>query len=136
MTTLKTIYKGNLRTEITHLQSGAKVITDAPTDNNGKGEAISPTDMLAAALGSCMLTIMGMAANNHGFDIDGTEVEITKVMGTEPRRVVEIQVIFNFPRDYDDRTKRFIENAVKSCPAEHSLHPDIKRVITYNYKKS
>lgn len=136
MTTLKTIYKGNLRTEITHLQSGAKVITDAPIDNNGKGEAISPTDMLAAALGSCMLTIMGMAANNHGFDIDGTEVEITKVMGTEPRRIVEIQVILNFPRDYDDRTKRFIENAVKSCPAEHSLHPDIKRVITYNYKKS
>lgn len=135
MATLKTIYRGNLRTEITHLQSGSMITTDAPLDNNGKGESISPTDMVAGALGSCMLTIMGMAANSHGFDIDGAEVEITKVMGTDPRRIVEIGVIFNFPHDYDDRTKRFIENAVKSCPAEHSLHPDIKRVITYNYKK-
>lgn len=135
MATLKTIYKGNLRTEITHLQSGSVITTDAPIDNNGKGESISPTDMLAAALGSCMLTIMGMSANNHGFDIDGTELEITKVMGTEPRRIVEIGITFHFPHDYEPRVKRFIENAVKSCPAEHSLHPDIKRVITYNYKK-
>lgn len=135
MNTLKTIYKGNLRTEITHIQSGSKIITDAPLDNNGKGESISPTDMLAASLGSCMLTIMGMSATTHGFDIDGTEIEISKVMGTEPRRIVEIGVTFNFPRDYDDRVKRFIENAVKSCPVEQSIHPDIKRVITYNYKK-
>lgn len=135
MATVKTIYKGNLRTEITHLQSGSKIITDAPLDNNGKGEAISPTDMIAAGLGSCMLTIMGMAADAHGFDIVGTEMEITKVMGNAPRRIVEIQIIFNFPHDYEEREKRFIENAVKSCPAEHSLHPDIKRVITYNYKK-
>lgn len=134
MATLKTIYKGDLRTEITHLQSGSKLITDAPLDNNGKGESFSPTDLLVAGLGSCMLTIMGMAAKAHGFDIDGTEIEITKVMGTEPRRIVEVDVTFNFPRDYDAREKRFIENAVKSCPAEHSLHPDIKRVITYNYK--
>lgn len=135
MATLKTVYKGNLRTEITHLQSGGIVITDAPLDNNGKGEFISPTDMLAAALGSCMLTIMGMAANAHGFDIEGTELETTKVMGTEPRRVTEVHITFNFPKDYSEREKRFIENAVKSCPAEYSLHPDIKRVITYNYKK-
>ena len=134
MTTLKTIYKGNLRTEITHIQSGAKVITDAPLDNNGKGESISPTDMIAGALGSCIMTIIGMAAETHGFNVDGTELEITKVMGINPRRIVEINININFPCDYEAKVKRFIESAAKSCPVEHSIHPDIKRVITYNYK--
>ncbi len=134
MATLKTIYKGNLRTEITHLQSGGVVITDAPTDNNGKGESISPTDMVSAALGSCILTIIGMAAMNHGFDIDGTEIETSKIMSTNPRRIGEIHLTINFPHDYEPRFKRLIEAAVKSCPVEQSLHPDIKRTITYNYK--
>ncbi len=135
MATLKTVYLGGLRTEITHYQSGNKVITDAPTDNNGKGESISPTDMVAAALGSCMLTIMGMAADTHNFDIVGTEIETTKIMSTEPRRIGQIDIVFNFPHDYEPRIKRLIEAAVKSCPVEHSLHPDIKRNITYNYKQ-
>ena len=134
MTTLKTIYKGNLRTEITHIQSGSKIITDAPTDNNGKGESISPTDMLAAALGSCMMTIIALASETHGFNVEGMEMETTKIMGTNPRRVVEIDIVLNFPSDYTDKEKRFIEFAVKSCPVENSIHPDIKRVITYNYK--
>lgn len=135
MATIETVYLGNLRTEITHVHSGNKVTTDAPLDNNGKGEYISPTDMLAASLGSCMLTIMGMAARTHGFSIDGTKVSITKVMGTEPRRVTELVVDFYFPGDYSDKVKRIIENAGKTCPAEHSLHPDIKRVVTYHYKQ-
>lgn len=133
MATLKTEYKGDLRTEITHLQSGGVVITDAPTDNNGKGESISPTDMVAGALGSCMLTIMGISAAKHGFNIDGTTLETTKVMGVDPRRITEIHITFNFPADYEPKHKRILELAAKSCPVEYSLHPDIKRVLIYNY---
>ncbi len=135
MATLKTVYKGNLRSEITHLQSSSVVVTDAPTDNNGKGESISPTDMVAGALGSCILTIIGMASEAHGFDIVGTEVETTKVMSASPRRIGEIHLTINFPRNYEDKHKRLIEASVRSCPVEQSLHPDIKRVITYNYKE-
>ena len=135
MPTVTTKYMGDLRTEITHVQSGSKVITDAPVDNHGKGESISPTDMVAAALGSCTLTIMGISAKNHGFSIEGTTLEITKVMGTEPRRIAEIDIEVNLPSDYSDSHKRIIEAAARSCPVEHSLHPDIKRVINFHYKK-
>ena len=133
MATLETVYTGNLRTEITHVQSGNKIITDAPTDNNGKGEYISPTDMLAGALGSCMLTIMGISARNLGFSIDGTRLKITKVMGTDPRRVAEIKIDVILPEgsSYTDSQKRVLMAAAKSCPVEHSLHPDIKREINY-----
>ena len=109
METAKTIYLGNLRTEATHVRSGQKIVTDAPVDNQGKGEFFSPTDLLATALASCMLTIMGIAARTHGFDIDGTEVKITKVMGVNPRRVVEVIVELNFPRNYSVKEKRIIE---------------------------
>lgn len=135
MATLKTKYLGNLRTEIEHLQSGNKITTDAPTDNNGKGEYISPTDMLAAALGSCMLTIMGISAQRNGFSIDGTTIDTTKVMGTDPRRVAELHLTFNFPHDYTDTQKRMLENAMRTCPVEYSLHPDIKREFKFNYGK-
>lgn len=134
MTTVKTIYLGDLRTQAEHLQSGTKIITDAPTDNNGKGEAFSPTDLLATSLGSCMLTIMGISSRVHGFDIDGTEVNITKVMGTAPRRVVEIVVELNFPHDYEAKHKRIIEAAAKECPVANSLHSDLKQTIIFNYK--
>ena len=135
MATLKTTYLGNLRTEITHLQSGSKIYTDAPLDNNGKGESASPTDLIAGALGSCMLTIMGISANVHGFSIEGATIETTKIMGTEPRRIAEVKIIFNFPQSYDDKVRRIIESAVKVCPAEQSIHPDIKRTIVFNYGK-
>lgn len=133
MATLETIYLGDLRTEITHLQSSNKIMTDAPLDNNGKGEYISPTDMLSAALGSCMLTIMGISARNHGFSIDGTKLSITKIMGTEPRRVAEIKIDIIFPvgSSYTDIQKKILMGAAASCPVEHSLHPDIIR--TFNY---
>lgn len=135
MATVKTTYLGGLRTEATHLQSGSQILTDAPTDNNGKGEAFSPTDLLATALGSCMLTIMGISSRAHEFDIDGTVVNTTKVMGTAPRRVVEIIVELNFPHDYSDKHKRIIEAAAKECPVANSLHPDLKQTIIFNYKK-
>ncbi len=134
METAKTIYLGNLRTEATHVRSGQKIVTDAPVDNQGKGEFFSPTDLLATALASCMLTIMGIAARTHGFDIDGTEVKITKVMGVNPRRVVEVIVELNFPRSYSVKEKRIIELSAKECPVANSLHPDLKQTVVFNYK--
>jgi putative redox protein len=134
MATSKITYKGGLRTSAVHLRSGNEIITDAPVDNKGKGEAFSPTDLLATSLGNCMLTIIGIAAAEHGFDIDGTTVEITKIMAESPRRVSEIVVTFQFPEnDYSDKVKAIIERSAKTCPVEYSLHPDIVRTVTFNY---
>jgi uncharacterized OsmC-like protein len=133
---MRTQYLGNLRTEIEHIQSGNKIITDAPLDNNGKGEFFSPTDMFASSLGSCMLTIIGIAANTHGFSIDGTTLEIEKIMAANPRRVAEIKIDVHFPKDanYTDKQKRIIEAAAKTCPVANSLHPDVIKNITYIYE--
>ena len=134
MATVQTKYLGDLRTESVHLQSGSKLITDAPTDNQGRGEAFSPTDLLATAFGACVLTIMGIAAKTHGFDINGTEVETTKVMGTEPRRIVELITAFKFPHNnYSAKHKKILELTAKECPVFNSLHPDIKKTVTYIY---
>ena len=134
MATITTIYKGDLRTEATHNQSGNTLITDAPIDNHGKGEAFSPTDLFSTSLGSCMLTIMGLAANTHGFSIDGTRVETQKIMGTDPRRVAELVVdLYLPPNAYTDREKRIIEAAAASCPVAQSLHPETKKTITFHY---
>ncbi len=133
-TTIKTTYTGNLRTEATHLDSGATIITDAPKDNQGNGEAFSPTDLLAASLGSCILTIMGIAARTHNFSIDGTTAEITKIMSADPRRVGEVKITFNFPaNNYSEKERKIIENAAHTCPAAKSLHPDLIQNITFNY---
>ena len=132
--TIETIYTGELRTQATHLASQNTIITDAPLDNNGKGEAFSPTDLLAASLGSCMLTIMGIAANTHGFSIDGTKISITKIMAANPRRVGEIIVDFTFSNNnYNDKEKMLIEKAAASCPVALSLHPDIKQTVQFNW---
>jgi len=134
MPTIKTIYKGDLRTVAAHLQSGKQITTDAPTDNCGKGEYFSPTDLTAAALGSCMLTIMGIAANTHKFSIDNTEVTITKIMGTDPRRIIEIILEFDFPENnYSDKEKKIIEQCTQNCPVGKSLHPDLKQTIKLNF---
>ncbi len=135
MATTKTVYTGDLRSEITHLKSGTKIITDAPVDNHGKGESFSPTDMVAAALGSCMLTIMGIAARVHGFDIDGTTIDTTKIMAENPRRIGEIVVEINFPRDYDAKIRRIIEAAADTCPVAKSLDPALKQTVVFNYGK-
>lgn len=134
MATSKITYNGDLRTTSVHLKSGEEIITDAPTDNQGKGEAFSPTDLLATSLGNCMLTIIGIAARSHGFNIDGTTAEITKVMAENPRRVSEIHVNLQFPaNNYSEKERAIIERSAKTCPVAHSLHPDIKKEIAFYY---
>jgi len=134
MATVKTIYLGDLRTENEHLQSGNKIITDAPTDNQGKGEAFSPTDLLATALGNCIMTIMGIKARDNGIDIKGTEIEITKIMASNPRRVAEVVVEFNFPKKgYSDEEKKQIESVAGISPVPLSLHPDLIQTIKFNW---
>ena len=135
MATIQTRYLGDLRTESVHVQSGSKLITDAPTDNGGKGEAFSPTDLLATAYGACVLSIMGMAAKTHGFSIAGTEVATSKVMGNDPRRVVELISEFTFPHDgYTPKERKILELTAKECPVFNSLHPDLKKTVTFIYK--
>lgn len=134
METIHTTYTGQLRTQARHNQSGNEIMTDAPLDNKGKGEAFSPTDLLAASLGSCMMTIMGISAHEHGFNIDGTKARITKIMASSPRRVAEIKIEFDFPKNnYSDKEKKFIEMAAKTCPSSLSLHPDLIQNINFNY---
>ena len=133
MATLKTKHLGGLRTEITHLQSGNTVTTDAPTDNNGKGEYISPTDMVAGALGSCMLTLMDMAATRMGIDMAGTILDITKVMAADPRRIAEIIIDVRFPFAADEKTRTILQRAGDTCPVAKSLHPDLKQTVSYHY---
>jgi putative redox protein len=134
MPTIVTSYPGDLRTKAEHLQSGEVIITDAPTDNQGKGEAFSPTDLLAASLGSCMLTIMGISAREHGFDLIGTRLQITKIMASNPRRVQEIVIDFSFPhQNFSEKQKKLIEAATKTCPVARSLHPDVKQTIHLNF---
>jgi putative redox protein len=128
--TVETEYIGGLRTQAKHLRSGNVLVTDAPVDNNGRGEAFSPTDLLATSLGSCMMTIIGIAANAHGFDVNGAKLETTKVMAENPRRVGEIIIEITFPHDnYSEKERKLIEAAVKTCPVALSLHPDLKQTI-------
>ncbi len=131
--TSEVIYQGDLRTSATHLQSGNSIETDAPTDNNGKGERFSPTDLVATALASCMLTIIGISARNHGFNIDGTKCTVEKIMVPDPRRIGEIKIDMTFPADqfFDDKTKVIIERAALTCPVFESLHPDCKKTINF-----
>lgn len=131
--TSKIIYQGDLRTEMTHLQSGTVVETDAPVDNNGKGERFSPTDLVASALGSCMLTIMGIAAKTHSINIQGTEMEITKVMTEAPRKIGEIIVNVNVKGQdsYLQKERAILENAALTCPVFLSLSEDTKKTIEF-----
>ena len=134
MATIKTIYLGELRTRNEHLQSGNKVITDAPTDNRGKGEYFSPTDLLATALGSCIMTIMGIKARDNGIDLDGTTVDVTKIMDSEPRRVGEVVVEFWFPKKgYTKAERELVESVAGTSPVPLSLHPDLKQTIRFNW---
>jgi putative redox protein len=135
MATIKTVYQGDLRTLSVHLASGNELVTDAPKDNHGKGEAFSPTDLLSASLGVCMLTVMGIAARTHQIDMNDVSMEITKIMAAEPRRVSEIVVVFNFNgKTYGDHDKLILERAARSCPVALSLHPDLKQTVTFNWE--
>ncbi len=133
MSTAKVTYLGNLRTENEHLKSGNKFITDAPIDNNGKGEAFSPTDTVATGLANCMITMMGIKARDMQVNMDGTTAMVTKTMAADPRRISKIEVVLNFPAGIDDKSKKILENTARTCPVHYSLHPDVERVITFNW---
>ena len=133
MTDIQIKYDGNFRTTATHLKSGSIITTDAPTDNQGKGENFSPTDLFATALGSCMLTIMGITADAHGFKIDGSKIKINKVMGRSPRRVAHIKIIIDINGDLTDRQKQLLIKAAHHCPVSKSIHADIKEEVIFNF---
>lgn len=135
MTTIKTEYLEGLRTRATHVKSGNALITDAPIDNKGKGEAFSPSDLLVTALTSCMLTIMGIAAEERGIDLNGVKAETLKIMGTNPRRVTRVEVMIDFPKgkSYTEKERLILEKAARTCPVLESLHTDMEKIITFNW---
>jgi putative redox protein len=135
METARTIYKSDLRTEITHVRSGSVIITDAPVDNKGKGENFSPTDMVASALGSCIFTIMGIAAREHGFSIDGASCRITKIMTENPRKIGEIKIDFDFTgKEYTDKQKKILDYCVRTCPVALSLSESVFQNVKLLFK--
>ena len=133
MSTSKIIYKNNLRTEAQHIASGQKIITDAPLDNNGKGEAFSPTDLVATALASCMITIMAIAAKKNGINISETSASVKKVMGTNPRTISDIIIEIKMSKDLALKDRKRLEKAALACPVHKSLHPDMNKEITFSY---
>lgn len=133
MSTSKVTYLGNLRTENEHLQSKNIYITDAPTDNNGKGEAFSPTDTVATGLANCMITVMGIKARDMNVNMDGTTAMVTKTMAANPRRISKIEIVLNFPAGIDEKSRKILENTGRTCPVIQSLHPDIEKVIEFNW---
>lgn len=134
METIRLEYKGELRVRAEHVKSGVTTHTDAPVDNQGKGESFSPTDLLCTALGACMLTIMGISANTHQFNIDGTKVKVTKIMVSDPRRVGEVIVEFDMPqKEFNNKQKEILRLAAENCPVAKSLHPDLVQTIIFNY---
>lgn len=127
-------YQGELRTEVTHLRSGNKIITDAPPDNNGKGEAFSPTDLACAALSSCMMTLMGILARREGIELAGLKSEIVKIMANNPRKIAEIQIVFTHVNLVaTDVQKEKLKHAALTCPVALSLSENIKQTVTFNF---
>ncbi|MDD4920550.1 MAG: OsmC family protein [Bacteroidales bacterium] len=135
MTKIKATYLGDLHIEAVHLHSGSRIQTDAPVDNQGKGELFSPTDLFAASLAACMMTIMGISARSYGFALEGAYAEVEKIMASSPRRVGEIVIDLFFPdgKTYGEREKRLIETATKTCPVANSIHPEVKKTIRFHY---
>lgn len=137
METSQVTYLKDLRTEAIHLRSGNKIITDAPPDNQGKGEFFSPTDLLATSLATCFLTIIGIATKTHNFSIEGAVARVIKIMANDPRRVSEIKIHLELPHNnYSDKEKKIIEHTVKNCPVAKSLHPDLIQNVSISYKES
>jgi uncharacterized OsmC-like protein len=134
--TSKITYLGDLRTTSVHLQSGTSILSDAPVDNHGKGEAFSPTDLVANALGSCMLTIMAIKSNNLDVDLKGTTATVTKFMQSDPRRISKIAIVFDMNMDTNEKNRIILERAALSCPVYLSLHPDVEKEIVFNWKIS
>ncbi len=132
--TSKVTYIGDLRTSSIHLQSGNEIISDAPLDNNGKGEAFSPTDTVANALASCMMTVMGIKARDLHIELTGSTAEVTKIMNAEPRRIGAIEIVFNMSVDLDQKNKTILERTAMTCPVFLSLNVEIEKRITFNWK--
>ncbi|REJ81420.1 MAG: OsmC family peroxiredoxin [Bacteroidetes bacterium] len=134
METIHLTYTGELMTESIHLKSGKSLITDAPTDNQGKGSTFSPTDLLTTSLGACMATVMGIAARTHSIKIEDMKLKLTKIMASNPRRVSEIKIEFDMPQNnFTDKEKTILETAARTCPVALSLHPDLKQDINFNW---
>ena len=132
--TSEVTYLGDLRTSSIHIQSGTEILSDAPLDNNGKGEAFSPTDTVANGLATCMMTIMGIKARDLEIDLTGTTAEVVKIMNTEPRRIGAIEIVFQMQGTDDLKSKTILERAAMTCPVFLSLHPDVEKRITFNWK--
>ncbi len=131
--TSKITYIGDLRTSSIHLESGTEILSDAPKDNQGKGEAFSPTDLVANALGSCMLTVMAIKANEMNINLSGTTVEVTKIMQTEPRKISQIIIQFDMNLELEEKSKIILERTAMNCPVLLSLNADIEKDITFNW---
>lgn len=132
--TSKVTYLGELRTSSVHLQSGTEILSDAPTDNHGRGEAFSPTDLLANALGSCMISIMAIKSKDLNVNLEGSTVEVTKIMQAEPRKIAKIIIVMNMSVAVDEKNKTILERAAMHCPVLLSLNPDIEKDVTFNWK--
>ena len=134
MVEINIVYQGELRCAATHQPSGTQIFTDAPKDNHGKGESFSPTDLVATALGACMLTIMGIAAKNMNIDLTGTKVKVVKEMVAQPtRRIGKLTVVIDVPLKLNDEQKEKLMTAAKSCPVCHSLHPDVQKPLEFKW---
>ena len=136
MVEIQIAYEGQLRCNAVHVQSGTMLSTDAPKDNHGRGESFSPTDLVATALGACMLTIMGIVSNRHGIDLSGARVRVLKEMAQQPvRRIAKLTVEFTIPLDLPEDKRQLLENAAHTCPVHKSLHPDIQVPVTFKWGK-
>jgi len=132
--TSKVTYLGDLRTTSTHIQSGVNILSDAPIDNNGKGEAFSPTDTVANALATCMFTVMGIKAGDMDVSLDESTAEVTKFMQATPRKISKISIVFKMNSNADDKARTILERTAMSCPVHLSLNPDIERDITFDWQ--
>ena len=132
--TSKVTYVGDLRTSSEHIRSKTTILTDAPIDNHGKGEAFSPTDLVANALGACIITIMSIKAKDMNVDMKGSTAEVTKTMQENPRRIAKIEVNINMVGNFDDKTKLILERTAMTCPVHMSLHPELEQEVTFNWE--
>lgn len=134
MATISALYTGSLRTQSVHVKSGNTIITDAPTDNNGKGEAFSPTDLVCSALSSCMITLMGILANREGIELRGLTSEVTKIMADNPRKIKEIQIVFSHPSlNVTDVQREKLKRAALTCPVALSLSDSVEQTVSFNF---
>lgn len=130
--TSEVIYNGGLRTTCTHLQSGSQIVTDAPLDNQGRGEAFSPTDLVATALASCMMTIMGIRARDNNIDIEGAKAAVNKIMAADPRRIARVEIRFTMPaKNYSEAERKLLEEAALGCPVCKSLSMECEQAVEF-----